>query len=262
MLQDAPRPTSIVMQRVRGQAPGRRIDFPKTNGLYDAVKGKYWIPCAFAVLLASVGKAFLDTHHHETAKPDYEEQWDYLADSGNQVPHGSHDRALLAHRTVVLTRDVNANAAHHVIGSLLLLEKAAPGKPIELWIRTNGGWSEDAFAIIDVMETISSPVTTIAMGSTSSAGAMILAAGTGGRKALPNAVVMVHDNLSEDKGEYSLGRAERATELAFWKRTAKLPSDWFTQKGDFSYFLNAEQAMEFGLVDEIVPRVERAVSSR
>ena len=210
----------------------------------------------------SAGKAFLDTHHNEIAKPDYEEKWDYLADSGNHVPHGSHDRALLARRTILLTRDVNANAAHHVIGSLLLLEKTDPGKPIELWIRTNGGWGEDAFAIIDVMETISSPVTTIAVGGTSSAGAMILAAGTGGRKALPNAMVMVHDNLSEDEGEYSLGRVERATELAFWKRTAKLPAAWFTKEGDFSYYLTPEEALEFGLVDEVVPRVGRTASSR
>lgn len=216
-----------------------------------------------AVLLAGVGGAFLDTHHHhEGATPDYEEQWDYLADSGNQVPHSSHDRALLARRTILLTRDVNANAAHHVIGSLLQLEKSAPGEPIELWIRTNGGWSEDAFAIIDVMETISSPVTTVAMGSTCSAGAMILAAGTGGRKALPNAMVMVHENLSDDEGGYSMGRAERAIELPFWKRSARLPKDWFTKKGDFSHYLTPEQALEFGLVDEIVPRRERTTSTR
>lgn len=214
---------------------------------------------AAALLLGGVGKALFDTTI-EREEPDYEEQWDMLADSGNQVPHSSHDRALLAHRTVVLARDVNANGAHHVIASLLLLDKQAPGKPIDLWIRSNGGWAEDVFAIIDVMETIQSPVNTIAAGSTFSAGAMILAAGTGKRVALPNTVVMVHENLSFSDTEYSSGRAERLRELALWKRRAKLPEEWFTRPGDRSHYLSPEEALKFGLIDEIVPRIERTTA--
>jgi ATP-dependent Clp protease protease subunit len=212
-----------------------------------------WLIAAGFVMMGGVGMALFDTHV-EQVEPDYEEQWDLLADSGNHSPHASQDRALLGHRSIVLSHDVNANAAHKVVTALLLLDKQAPGKPIDLYIRSNGGWIDDAFAIVDTIETLRSPVNTIAVGSTQSAGAMILVAGTGKRIAMPNAVIMVHENLSFDEEEFSQGMADRLREQDLWKRRARLPEAWFTPRGDFTRFLSPRQALEFGLIDEIAVR--------
>lgn len=189
--------------------------------------------------------------------PDYEEMWDMLADSGNQVPHVSNDDALIRSRTIVLARDVNANSAHHLITALLRLDREAPGKPIDLYLRTNGGWTDDLFAIVSVIESIESPVNTIATGSTFSAGAVILASGTGVRSALPNTLIMVHDNLEVDAERGSFGRMDADRSLAFWKRRARLPKDWFTKSGDESRYITAEQALRYGIIDEIVEPRER-----
>jgi ATP-dependent Clp protease protease subunit len=208
-------------------------------------------------LSATALHALLDNVDHTTVEPDYEEMWDLLADSGNQVPHVSNDDALIRSRTIVLARDVNANSAHHLITALLRLDREAPGKPIDLYLRTNGGWNDDLFAIISVIESLKSPVNTIATGSTYSAGATILASGTGVRRALPNTLIMVHDNLEVDAEPGSFDRLDADRGVAFWKRRAKLPKSWFTESGDESRYLTAEQALEYGIIDEIVEPLER-----
>jgi len=205
-----------------------------------------------SVLAAGVfllpGKAVSDSD-------DYEVKWDTLADSGNHAPHQAVLNSLLEHRTILIGHDINANAVQQVIASLLLLDQREPGKPIHLYIRSNGGWTNDVFAIIGVIESLKSPVNTYAAGDASSAGAMLVAAGTGIRTALPYATISIHDNIVEEPDEPdSRDHLERAKELAFWKRVAKakLPEHWFKGGDDTFYHLSPERALELGLIDEIM----------
>jgi len=174
-----------------------------------------------------------------------------LAESGNLNPHYGLDGALLESRKILLTTDINANSTKQVVGSLLLLDEADSDAPIDLYIRTNGGYYDDAFAIIDVMRTVSAPVNTYAVGGCHSAGVMILAAGTGTRTAYTDTLLMVHDNLSKDGRRYSLDTKENERMRSFWSHFKQLPKSWFATVSDDTNYITAEEALGFGLVDAI-----------
>lgn len=164
------------------------------------------------------------------------------------------DEELLASRRVLLTHDVNPVSARRIVASLLALEARDPRAPIDLYLRTNGGWKDDAFAIIDVMKRLRAPVNTIAIGSTESAGAMILAAGTGKRMASAHALIMVHDNIYDDEFPRSWNSRNNPRERTFWQAHAKFPEQWLAGSGeDLVYYLNPEEAVEMGIVDEVLP---------
>jgi len=210
------------------------------------------LPVATIALLVS--GLLLCLSHDAVAQEDPEENWDALADTGNLAPHQAVLQALLEHRIIVLGHDVNANAVQQVVSSLLLLDQRDKAKPIHLYIRSNGGWGRDVFAIIGVIDSISAPVNTYAAGATASAGAMIIAAGTGVRTALPYSTISIHDNIvgpEQDTEPFSEDRVLRAKELAFWKRVAKVPAEWFKGDKDETYHLDPRQALEFGLIDVI-----------
>lgn len=245
----------ILRQRERGSTPLTAVGtLPKLR------RTMTWKRNSPLRALAAAGLLLLPASMAAAQELDYEALWDRLADAGNFAPHQPVLQALLEHRTIVFAHDVNANAAQHLMASLVLLDKRAPGEPIHLYVRSNGGWSADIFAIIDVIESLESPVHTYAAGVASSAGAMLVAAGTGTRTALPHAMISIHDNIvgpEEDDEEFSDQRIERAVELAFWKRVAKLPDDWFVGGRDVFFHLDAEQALEFGVIDVIAPPFER-----
>ena len=175
-----------------------------------------------------------------------------LADSGNLNPHGGLDDTLLKTRTILLTSDINANSTKQVVGSFILLNEQDAHTPIDLYVRTNGGYYDDAFAIIDVMRTIDAPVNTYAIGGCHSAGAIIVASGTGTRAAYAHALLMVHDNLSEDGSRYSNDTKENQRMYTFWRAFKQLPKTWFTKVTDEANYITAEEALEFGLVDTIL----------
>ena len=163
---------------------------------------------------------------------------------------------LLAQRTIVVTSSINERAAAQVIPRLHYLARLDPRAPIDLYVTTTGGWRDSAFAIIDTMQTISPPVNTWAIGGCYSAGTLIVAGGTGNRIATPDALLMVHANL-EDTGEpFAQESRELAREERFWGEHAKLPVDWALDS-DTSYYLTAEEAKQYGVVDEVRERVAR-----
>jgi ATP-dependent Clp protease protease subunit len=180
--------------------------------------------------------------------------FDRLVDA-NLVPveRGLED-PLTKQRVLVLSGDINARMAATVSAQLLYLDVLDPIRPIDLYLRTEGGWGDDAYAICDVIAAIRPPVNTWAAGSVNSAGAAILAAGTGKRRALPSATVMLH--IVEEKGDerYSDALASRKREEAFWRRHAKLPAEFFPMDAEKEYYLSAKEALEFGIVDEIWAR--------
>lgn len=176
---------------------------------------------------------------------------DQLIDVGAIGSPPDLDDPLLVHyRTIVLSGDVDARGARQVISQLLYLDGLQVG-PIDLYIRTQGGWGSDAHAICDAMQRVRSPVNTWALGSCDSAGAIVLAGGTGVRRAMPNTIVSIHVNEEAGDEPFSEALTERRREEGFWRSRAKLPERFYPMSGEEWYTLSAKEALEFGVIDEI-----------
>ena len=203
----------------------------------------------------------LTSRHTATKGPasDHSDLVDLLVDAGLGASERQTDADLLKHRTIVITTDINAITAQRVIKGLLLLNAIDGTAPIDLYIRTEGGWISDAFGIIDIMESISAPVNTHAVGGAFSSGAMILAAGTGIRYGLPNSVVMFHAGKFGDGTEYSNDTIDDDRLLNFWKMHAQLPEAWLSQQKDQEYYLTPAEALEYDLIDQIEPKAVQPV---
>jgi len=161
------------------------------------------------------------------------------------------DDPLLRSRVIVLTEAVNERTARRVIESLVYLDRLDSEAPITLYLATSGGWLDPAFAIVDAMQRVKAPVDTIATGGCFSAGAVILAAGTGTRAATPNAILSVHANSDEGGDALSYERLSRERLERHFRQNATLPPEWFPLTGDKTYYLTPEEAVKYGLVDRI-----------
>jgi len=166
------------------------------------------------------------------------------------------DDPLLRRRMIVITASINERSAAHVIPRLHYLSALDPRTPIDLVVTTTGGWRDSAFAIIDTMRTIAAPVNTLAVGGCYSAGTLVVAGGTGTRAASRDALLMVHANLDGSDEPFAQEPRELAREARFWKTRARLPGDWDLDGGG-SYYLTAEEAKQFGIVDVVRDDVER-----
>ena len=169
---------------------------------------------------------------------------------------------LLKDRIILLTGEVNDEMAASVVAQLLFLESQDPEKDIALYINSPGGSVTAGLAILDTMEYIRCDVSTICVGMAASMGAVLLAAGTRGkRRILPNAETMIHQPLGGAGGQASdvLIRAKhlertrtRLTNLLAdytGKTRKKLMTDM-----ERDYFTTAEESVEYGLVDEVICR--------
>lgn len=178
---------------------------------------------------------------------------EYLA-ANPHAPALRADDPLLLDRTILVTANINEYTAKDVAARLLYLNAADPHRPIDLYLSTQGGWVDSAFTIIDAMDLIEAPVNTWAIGGCYSAGALILAAGTGERYATPNAVLMIHASLDEDpKRPYSYERLALERYERVWRERTDLPDDWFPMVGGEEYYLSPQEALQFKLIDQIVP---------
>jgi len=179
---------------------------------------------------------------------------EYLS-ANPHVPELRADDPLLKSRKILITSNINEFTANEVAARLLYLGAADPHRPIDLYLSTEGGGGDSAFTIIDAMELIDAPVNTWAIGGCYSAGALILAAGTGRRYATADAVLMVHASLDEDtKRPYSYERLALQRYERVWREHAALPDDWFPLVGDEEYYLSAQEALQFRLIDEIADK--------
>jgi ATP-dependent Clp protease protease subunit len=177
---------------------------------------------------------------------------EYLAAKPHE-PELRADDPLLRSRTILVTSNINEYTAKDVAARLLYLNAVDPQRPIDLYLSTQGGWVDSAFTIIDAMDLIRAPVNTWAIGGCYSAGTLILAAGAR-RYATDNAMLMIHASLDEDpKRPYSYERLALERYERVWRERAKLPDDWFPMVGGEEYYLSPQQALEFKLIDEIVP---------
>ena len=181
-----------------------------------------------------------------------------------QTGHGerSYDiySRLLNDRIIILAEEVNDTTASLVIAQLLYLESQDPDKDISFYINSPGGSVTAGLAIFDTMQYIKCDVSTICIGMAASMGAFLLAAGAKGKRyCLPNSEVMIHQPLGGIMGS--------ATDVEIRNRNLKKTKDKlnkmlaeFTGKSldeivrdtDRDNFLSAEEAKEYGLVDEVI----------
>jgi ATP-dependent Clp protease protease subunit len=169
---------------------------------------------------------------------------------------------LLKSRKILVTSNINEYTAKDVAARLLYLNAVDPHRPIDLYLSTQGGWIDSAFTIIDAMDLIQAPVNTWAIGGCYSAGALILAAGTGRRYATPDSVLMIHASLDEDsKHPYSYERLALERYERVWHERANLPDEWFPMVGGEEYYLSPQEALQFNLIDEISPAPAQADES-
>lgn len=169
---------------------------------------------------------------------------------------------LLKERIVFLGDEVNDVTANLVVAQLLFLEAEDPDKDIQLYINSPGGSISAGFAIYDTMQYIKPDVSTICMGMAASMGAFLLAAGAKGKRfALSNADIMIHQPLGGAKGQAEdiriqadriIKMRERINEILS-ERTGQ-PLDKISRDTDRDYYMTAEEAKAYGIIDEVISR--------
>jgi ATP-dependent Clp protease protease subunit len=173
-------------------------------------------------------------------------------DAGFEDPVLRNDDPMIHDRRIFLGHDVNARAAKDVVVRLFHLNSLDPERPIDLYLSTQGGWIDNAFAIVDAMNLIDAPVNTWAVGGCYSAGALILVAGTGERYATDDAIIMVHASLADSSEDFTYDRLALARYEKVFLSNAQLPADWYPMTSDETYYLNADQALELQMIDHVV----------
>ncbi|AUM97009.1 TPA: ATP-dependent Clp endopeptidase proteolytic subunit ClpP [Clostridium botulinum] len=169
---------------------------------------------------------------------------------------------LLKDRIIMLSEEVNDTTASLIVAQLLFLEAEDPDKDIYLYINSPGGSITSGMAIYDTMQYIKPDVSTICVGMAASMGAFLLAAGAKGKRyALPNSEVMIHQPLGGFKGQATdIGiHAERILKMKkklntiLSDRTGK-PLEQIELDTERDHFLSAEEAKEYGLIDEVIDK--------
>ena len=169
---------------------------------------------------------------------------------------------LLKERIVFLTGEVNDEVASLICAQLLFLEAENPDKEISFYINSPGGVVTSGLAILDTMNYIKCPVSTVCMGQACSMGSLLLTCGEKGRRfALPNARVMIHQPSGGFQGQATDMEIHVKEILAIKKRLNQI---YVEQTGkslkeieeamERDNFMTAQEALKFGLIDEIITK--------
>lgn len=169
---------------------------------------------------------------------------------------------LLKDRIVFLGGPINDDVANLVIAQLLFLEAEDPDKDIHLYINSPGGVVTAGMAIYDTMQYIKPDVSTICVGSAASMGAVLLTAGAKAKRyALPHARVMIHQPLGGVQGQASEIEIHAREILRMREELNGLlashsgqPIDVIARDTDRDNFMSAEDAVKYGLIDEVLTR--------
>ena len=181
-----------------------------------------------------------------------------------QTGHGerSYDiySRLLKDRIIFLGTDVNDYSANAIIAQLLFLEAEAPEKDIYLYINSPGGSVTAGMAIYDTMNYIKPDINTICVGMAASMGAVLLSAGTKGKRfALKNSEIMIHQPLGGAQGqatdiaihaEHILKIKEKLTKIL--AENSNQPYDVVKADTERDNFMSADEALEYGLIDKVI----------
>jgi ATP-dependent Clp protease, protease subunit len=169
---------------------------------------------------------------------------------------------LLKERIVFLGTGVDDMVANIIIAQLLFLESEDPSKDIYLYINSPGGIITSGLAIYDTMQYIKAPVVTTCIGQAASMGAVLLAGGEKGKRfALPHSRVLIHQPLGGTQGQASdidiqareILRMREAINIILMKHTGQ-PLEKVAKDTERDYFMDAHQAIEYGIVDQILEK--------
>jgi ATP-dependent Clp protease protease subunit len=169
---------------------------------------------------------------------------------------------LLKERVVFCVGPIEDHMANLIVAQLLFLESENPDKDIHLYINSPGGSVTAGLAIYDTMQFVRPDVTTMCIGQAASMGAVLLAAGQKGKRyALPNARAMIHQPLGGFQGQATDIEIHAKEILLIRERLNKILSEHtgqdlakIGQDTDRDNFMSAEDALEYGLVDEVIQR--------
>ena len=164
---------------------------------------------------------------------------------------------LLKDRIVFLGGEIDDNVANLVVAQLLFLEMENPDEDISLYINSPGGSVTAGMAIYDTMQYIKPQVRTVCIGMAASMGAFLLMAGQKGKRlALPNSEVMIHQPLGGAQGQ-ATDVAIRAEWLMMAKMTGQ-PIEKVKQDVERDYFMSAQEALDYHIIDEIYQPRDKA----
>jgi ATP-dependent Clp protease protease subunit len=167
---------------------------------------------------------------------------------------------LLKERIIFLGTPIDDQVANVIVAQLLFLNREDSEREIQMYINSPGGVIYSGLAIYDTMQMISNPISTVAVGVTASFGTVLLTAGTKGRRyALPNATIHMHQPLGGAQGQATdieiqtkqILRLRTLLNDIMAKHTGK-PVEVIKQDTERDYYLDAQQAVEYGLVDQVL----------
>ena len=174
----------------------------------------------------------------------------------------SLEMSLFKDRKIFLWSEVNDESARAVVTRLLALDAETSDQEIVLYINSPGGSASDGMAVYDAMQSIGSPVSTVCMGMAASMGSVLLAAGARGRRfAWPHARIMIHQPLIMGTITGSSTDLDiRAREIVrlreeinhLYSRHTGQDVEKISQDTDRDFFMSAQEAREYGLIDDII----------
>ncbi|KFE69110.1 ATP-dependent Clp endopeptidase proteolytic subunit ClpP [Hyalangium minutum] len=167
---------------------------------------------------------------------------------------------LLKDRIIILGTPINDEVANVIVAQMLFLESEDPDKGINLYINSPGGVVTAGLAIYDTMQYVKCPVSTICIGQAASAASLLLLAGTKGKRyALPNARIMIHQPLGGAQGQATdidiqakeILRLKAYINGLMVKHTGHT-IERIEKDTERDYFMSAEDARQYGIIDEVV----------
>ena len=167
---------------------------------------------------------------------------------------------LLKERIIFLAGPVNDAVANAVIAQMLFLASEDPNRNIQLYINTPGGSVTAGMAIYDTMQYVKSPISTVCFGLAGSMGAILLAAGAKGKRfALPNSEILLHQVMGGVTGEAieieitakQIIKIKQKLNKILAKHTGQ-PLEKVEKNTDRDFYLSAEEAKDYGIIDEVI----------
>ena len=172
---------------------------------------------------------------------------------------------LLKDRIIMLSEDVNPTSANVIVAEMLFLESEDPDKEIHFYINSPGGSIVDGMAIVDTMNYIKCPVSTICVGMAASMGSVLLACGEKGKRyATPNSEILIHQPLIGGNGlsgqatdikihtDHLIKTREKLNKLLSEKTGQPIEKIWADTERD--NYMTAEEALKYGLIDGILDK--------
>ncbi|RJF73906.1 ATP-dependent Clp protease proteolytic subunit [Deinococcus cavernae] len=169
---------------------------------------------------------------------------------------------LLKDRIIFVGTPVESQMANSIVAQLLLLDSQNPEQEIQMYINCPGGEVYAGLAIYDTMRYIKAPVSTICVGMAMSMGSVLLMAGDKGKRmALPNSRIMIHQGSAGFRGntpDLEVQAKEvlqlRDTLIDLYHKHTDLPHEKLLRDMERDYFMSAEEALKYGLIDQVIER--------